>query len=207
MNTLSPRSIKVRVYTLYERRKVYARPHLIGETHVARGGRLELQLYSTRSGQVQATRTVRAIGREEVVFDTRDSGSTGQKITYAAYPGETPVFTSLVQVTGWSTYQGSIMKAPLPGDVSRVRYLHDNSESWMERSSTSFFRPAILSPSGGAESEHWEPGSQDNKTYTTYPASFNMPGATSPVNAPDSSQKTSWEETPIFESVSSDATA
>ncbi len=110
-----------------------------------------------------------------VVLGPQDSGTTNQTITYAAYPGETPVFSSLVRVTGWSTYQAGIMVAPLPGGVSHVRYLHDAGENWMERSSTAFFRPAIQSPSGGSESEHWEPGSQDNKTYTLYPGSFNMP--------------------------------
>jgi hypothetical protein len=72
MDTRSPREIKVQVYTRYAPRKVYARPHLIGETHIARGAHLELELYSTRSGDVQAVQTIKSIGSEEVAFDTRD---------------------------------------------------------------------------------------------------------------------------------------
>ena len=71
MAATRPRSIAVQVYTRYEARRIYARPHLVGERHVASGGRLELQLYSTRSGDLQATRVVRNIGVEEVAFDTR----------------------------------------------------------------------------------------------------------------------------------------
>jgi len=38
---------------------------------------------------------------ETVVFDLKDSGSKNQKITYAAYPGEEPVFSSGVSITDW----------------------------------------------------------------------------------------------------------
>ncbi|MBN2450754.1 MAG: right-handed parallel beta-helix repeat-containing protein [Lentisphaeria bacterium] len=38
---------------------------------------------------------------ETVVFDLRDSAGTDRSITYAAYPGETPVLTAAVPVTGW----------------------------------------------------------------------------------------------------------
>ena len=72
MNTRSPRSIKIHVYTRYAQRKVFTRVCLIGETHIAMGAKVELELYSTRSGEVQATRTIKAIGREEIVFDTRN---------------------------------------------------------------------------------------------------------------------------------------
>ena len=84
MATASPRSITVQVYTRYEARRVHARPQVVGERHVARGGRLELQLYSTRSGDLQATRTVRDIGVEEVVFDTRQvpSGCCAFRATF-----------------------------------------------------------------------------------------------------------------------------
>ena len=36
-----------------------------------------------------------------VVFGLEDSGSTNQVITYAAYPGEEPVFSGGVRITGW----------------------------------------------------------------------------------------------------------
>ena len=39
--------------------------------------------------------------RETIVFGLRDSSPEGTTTTYAAYPGERPVFTSEVPVTGW----------------------------------------------------------------------------------------------------------
>ena len=36
-----------------------------------------------------------------VVFTLADSGGAGQKITYAAFPGETPIICSDVPITGW----------------------------------------------------------------------------------------------------------
>jgi len=112
---------------------------------------------------------------QTVILGPEDSGSADQQITYAAYPGETPIFSSLVQVTDWSDYDDNILWANLPAEIGHVRYLHDESETWMKRSSTSFFRPDFISPYGGPEAEHWEPDAQQRKTYTLYPASFNMP--------------------------------
>jgi len=42
---------------------------------------------------------------ETVVFGLEDSGSRDQTITYAAYPGEEPVFSSGKKITGWKKLQ------------------------------------------------------------------------------------------------------
>lgn len=42
---------------------------------------------------------------ETVVFGLEDSGSKNQTITYAAYPGEVPVFSSGKKITGWKKLQ------------------------------------------------------------------------------------------------------
>jgi hypothetical protein len=115
------------------------------------------------------------IFEETVVLGPEDSGSVNQQIVYMAYPGETPIFSSLIQVTDWSSFDRNIMQANLPDGISHVRYLNDSSETWMKRSSTVFFRPDFLSTYGGPEAEHWEPETQERKTYTLYPASFNIP--------------------------------
>ena len=39
--------------------------------------------------------------RETVVFGSEDAASAGTSVTYAAYPGERPVFSSGVKITGW----------------------------------------------------------------------------------------------------------
>lgn len=115
------------------------------------------------------------IFEETVVLGPEDSGSLDQQIVYMAYPGETPIFNSLVQVSDWSIFDGNIMQADLPDGLGHVRYLNDSSETWMKRSSTVFFRPDFVSPYGGPEGEHWEPEAQERKTYTIYPSSFDVP--------------------------------
>ena len=128
-----------------------------------------------------------------VVIGSQDSGSTNQKITYAAYPGETPIFSSLVQVTGWSSYSGNIMQADLPAGINHIRYLHDQSETWLKRSSTSFFRPDFIAPCGGAECEHWEPGApQERKKHTIYPSTFSMPDNSKASQYDLRSHMTAW---------------
>lgn len=39
--------------------------------------------------------------KETVVFGLKDSASKGHFVTYAAYPGEEPVFSSGVKIEGW----------------------------------------------------------------------------------------------------------
>ncbi|CAA6697045.1 right-handed parallel beta-helix repeat-containing protein [Lentimonas sp. CC10] len=53
---------------------------------------------------------------ETVVFGLEDSGSSESTITYAAYPGETPVFSSGKEIKGWKKVTGS-----LPGLPSEAR--------------------------------------------------------------------------------------
>ncbi len=69
----SIRSIALRVYTRYAKQRVYARVHVVGETHIAQNGKVELVLFQQRSRKVFGRRTIRNIGRgrmEEVFFDT-----------------------------------------------------------------------------------------------------------------------------------------
>ncbi len=97
-------------------------------------------------------------------------------IAFQAAAGTNPVFTSLKQVNGWTTHSGNIKVASLPDGILSIRYLQDKSETWLKRSSTSFFRPDFIAPCGGAECEHWEPGApQLRKSFTLYPTSFNFP--------------------------------
>ena len=111
---------------------------------------------------------------DTVVFGLSDDGTATQSITYAAYPGETPIFSSLVQVTGWSTYSGNIMQADLPGGISSVRYLQDSSENWLPRSATAYFNPDQTT-SEGNEGPMYEPDGQAPKQTTQYPTSWTPP--------------------------------
>ena len=63
-----------------------------------------------------------------VVFTPADGGNQTRSVTYSAYPGETPVFTSARPLTGWtkstqlptytpSSLQGKIWEASFPSEV------------------------------------------------------------------------------------------
>ncbi|MEN6304695.1 MAG: right-handed parallel beta-helix repeat-containing protein [Armatimonadia bacterium] len=49
-----------------------------------------------------------------VVFEPQDSGTTDCPISYVAYPGEKPVLSGGVRVTGFKPYRGKVVCADLP---------------------------------------------------------------------------------------------
>lgn len=49
---------------------------------------------------------------ETVVFTLADSGGAGQRITYAAFPGETPIICSDVPITGWKKLESDPDQLP-----------------------------------------------------------------------------------------------
>ena len=52
--------------------------------------------------------------RKPVEFLPIDSGSQDAPITYAAYPGETPVISGGIPITGWKEGEGSLWNAKVP---------------------------------------------------------------------------------------------
>jgi hypothetical protein len=61
-----------------------------------------------------------------VVFGPQDSPSGSYRIIYQAAPGEKPVFTGGIPVTGWTPYQNGIWQAPLHRDQKlRALYVND----------------------------------------------------------------------------------
>lgn len=93
---------------------------------------------------------------QTVVFGLDDSGSEDQVITYRNYPGETPIFTSGVHVTGWRKLlpgDPGYDEIPTPArdhvyiaDVSdvlqktgRFHFLLDNHADWLHRAMTDGF--------------------------------------------------------------------
>lgn len=141
----------------------------------------------TFAGAVQRVRTVLdGAGDVEVLFRTgtyvfddtvvigpADSGSPGQTITYRAAPGANPVFTSLVPVSGWQPFNGSIVRAPLPSGIGHVRFLHDDDANWLPRSATDSF---TADEDGFCVECTWDdPKFQANKSNIRYPAGWNAP--------------------------------
>jgi len=118
--------------------------------------------------------TVESAGGE-YIFDTSvilDASYSG--ITFKAANGTHPIFTSVLQVTGWSVHSDNIMKAssPLPAG-SHVRYLQDQSENWLPRSESSKF-PSNETTENPEDSYHDLEG-QENKLNIQHPPSFNDP--------------------------------
>ena len=52
--------------------------------------------------------------QDTVVFGLEDSGEEGATITYAAYPGEAPAFSSGKEIPGWKKVAGRLPRLPEP---------------------------------------------------------------------------------------------
>ena len=50
--------------------------------------------------------------KDTVVFGLEDSGTADSTVTYAAWPGETPVFGSGGEITGWQKLSGKLPGLP-----------------------------------------------------------------------------------------------
>lgn len=117
------------------------------------------------------------IFNQTVVIGPDLDGTANQKITYAAYPGEKPVFSSLVKVNGWTRYKGEILQASMPPGISHVRYLQDSSENWMNRSTLPYF--STIEKGGGnggcLECNLGEENLQEDLSNIQYPRDFDAP--------------------------------
>jgi len=60
-----------------------------------------------------------------ITFAPQDSGSNGHRIHYEAYPGETPILSGAVKVSGWAKASGNLYKAPL-SRTTKLRNLYVN---------------------------------------------------------------------------------
>ena len=102
--------------------------------------------------------------RETVRFAVQDGAPEGHTITYAAWPGETPVLTPGVPVTGWrrldeppedlpAKAHGHVWSAPVPDGLERFRTLYDGSGR-LARARSKGFRPTDKARSWRAEDQH-----------------------------------------------------
>jgi len=68
---------------------------------------------------------------EPLILESVDSGREGCPITYTAYPGEGPVISGGVRLSGWEPHEGEIMRCALPdtkGGKWKFRQLFFNGE-------------------------------------------------------------------------------
>ncbi len=82
---------------------------------------LEQARKAVRAARAQARRVIRVQLRggtywlkQGVVFEPEDSGSEGAPVVYEAYPGEKPVLSGGVRVTGWKKQPNGWWQAALP---------------------------------------------------------------------------------------------
>ena len=54
---------------------------------------------------------------EPIVFEPQDSGTELCPVAYVAYPGETPILSGGVPISGFTPWQGQVLRADLPADL------------------------------------------------------------------------------------------
>jgi parallel beta-helix repeat protein len=90
--------------------------------------------------------------RETIVFSRQDGSQDGHTTTYAAYPGETPVLSSGIPVTGWEDLRaplpglpakarGKVWSAPVPAGLSTFHTLFEGNQR-LPRARSRGFRPS-----------------------------------------------------------------
>ena len=127
--------------------------------------------------KAQEATTVQFADGEYIFDQTVVLDHTYDGISFRAAPGATPVFSSLVHVTGWTTFSGNIMQADLPEGLSHVRYLQDSSEDWLERSMLDYFSTTEDAGGNGGclECNLGEIELMDDFSNIQYPNSFFTP--------------------------------
>jgi phospholipase/lecithinase/hemolysin len=143
------------------------------------GARQNVRAYLDGSGPITVQfRTGHYPLASTVVFSSEDSGTADQIVTYRAADGATPVFSSLQEVTGWTTDPSNpaISIAPLPAGVGPVRFLYSSRSDWLERSATAEFTTTeeAVDP-GQVENTTDRLERQDERSNFRYPADFAFP--------------------------------
>ena len=105
--------------------------------------------------------------QKTVVFGLEDGARDGGNVTYAAYPGEEPVFTSGVPISGWrelghtwpeglsEAARPHVWVADVPSSLEKFHVLFDGMTRLPRARSAGFAptEPALKSPGGWPESE------------------------------------------------------
>ena len=85
-----------------------------------------------------------------VAFGPADSGTKKYKTTYAAYPGETPIFVGGVRLGKWKKHKGEVYVASLPDGVKGMQLFEDGRRMNLARSPNSgYFKLQKGADAGG----------------------------------------------------------
>jgi hypothetical protein len=104
--------------------------------------------------------------KETIVFGSEDSAPEGVRVTYAAYPGEKPVFSSAVTLDKWKPLDhqlpgvspksaSRIFVATLPTNVNRFFSLY-SPEGRLDRAKGSGFKPMVEGNESGPRKNRFE---------------------------------------------------
>lgn len=100
---------------------------------------------------------------ETIQLKPEDSGNNGYRIIYQAYPGETPVVSGAVKVTGWTLHSGSIYKAPLNRTTKlRNLYVNDKRAQMTKKAMTARGGQGTYSVTAGQADWAWTSGSKSD---------------------------------------------
>ena len=70
--------------------------------------------------------------KEPLSLGPADGGSPDCPVTYQAYPGDEPILSGGVELTGWKPFSGNVLRCELPGgvrgEIPRFRQLFFNGE-------------------------------------------------------------------------------
>jgi len=104
-----------------------------------------------------------------IVFGTQDSGASGHRIFYQAYPGETPILNGATKVTGWTVSSGSVYKASLSRTTKlRNLYVNDARATMTSKTVASKGGYGTYAVTSGQASWAWASGSgSDGAKYNT----------------------------------------
>lgn len=98
-----------------------------------------------------------------ITFRPEDSGKNGYRIYYMAYPGETPVLSGAVKVTGWAQHSGDIYKAPLNRSTKlRNLYVNDKRALMTSKRVTARGGEGTYSVNKGQDEWAWTSGSKSD---------------------------------------------
>ena len=126
-----------------------------------------------------------------VAFGPSDSGTNGHRISYAAFPGETPVLNGATRVTGW-TASGSVYKASLQRST-KLRNLYVNDARAVMTSKTVSAKGASGTYSVTAGQAAWAWASGSNSDGVKY-ATTDVPSIASNKNDLEIVNGTTWNE-------------
>jgi hypothetical protein len=98
-----------------------------------------------------------------VTFGPQDSGTGGHRVYYQAYPGETPILSGAVRVTGWTPQAGGLYAAPLERATKlRNLYVNDARAAMASRRVTSRGGFGTYAVAAGQASWAWASGSNSD---------------------------------------------